>query len=65
MISISLEEGMWTAHAPSVPGAYGLGPSSDAAEADLREALELLAEHLEEAGDAAALLARVREALSR
>jgi predicted RNase H-like HicB family nuclease len=42
------EDGIWTSHAPSVPGAYGLGPT--AAEADLAEALELLSEHLEEVG---------------
>jgi predicted RNase H-like HicB family nuclease len=37
------EDGMWSAHDPTVPGAYGLGDSKEAAEADLREMLELLA----------------------
>ncbi len=43
------EDGLWSAHDPDVPGAYGLGPTREAAEADLRMALELLAEY--EAGE--------------
>ena len=39
------EGGTWSAHDPKVPGAYGLGPTREAAEADLREALALLAEY--------------------
>jgi predicted RNase H-like HicB family nuclease/predicted phosphodiesterase len=39
------EEGKWSAHDPTVPGAYGLGDSKEAAEADLRMALELLADY--------------------
>ncbi len=45
------EDGTWSAHDPKVPGAYGLGPTREAAEADLREALALLAEY--DAGQAA------------
>jgi hypothetical protein len=36
------EEGVWTAHSPSVPGVYGLGSTRDTANRDLREALALL-----------------------
>jgi predicted RNase H-like HicB family nuclease len=43
------EGGTWSAHYPDVPGAYGLGPTKEAAEADLTMALELLAEY--EAGE--------------
>jgi predicted RNase H-like HicB family nuclease len=35
------EEGKWSAHDPTVPGAYGLGDSKKAAEADLREMLRI------------------------
>jgi predicted RNase H-like HicB family nuclease len=41
----TLEKGKWSAHLPDVPGAYGLGPTPEAAEADLRMALELLVEY--------------------
>lgn len=33
------EEGVWTAHSPSVPGVYGLGKSRRAAVADFKLAL--------------------------
>jgi predicted RNase H-like HicB family nuclease len=39
------EEGTWSAHDPTVPGVYGLGPTRKAALADLAEATALLAEH--------------------
>jgi predicted RNase H-like HicB family nuclease len=43
------EEGIWSAHDPKVPGAYGIGDSKDEAEADLREMLAVLAKY--EAGE--------------
>ncbi len=39
------EEGIWSAHDPKVPGAYGIGDSKDEAEADLREMLAVLAKY--------------------
>lgn len=40
------DEGIWTAHAPSVPGAYGIGRTPKAAKADLAGALRELATYL-------------------
>jgi predicted phosphodiesterase/predicted RNase H-like HicB family nuclease len=40
------EDGTWTAHDPAVEGVYGIGPTRKAAKADLREALELLGDHV-------------------
>ncbi len=42
---------MWTAHAPSVPGAYGLGATPAEAKRDLTCALELLSDYLAEVGE--------------
>jgi predicted RNase H-like HicB family nuclease len=42
---VTEEEGKWSAHDPKVPGAYGLGDTKEEALADLREMLELLADH--------------------
>jgi putative phosphoesterase len=39
------EEGTWSAHDPTVPGVYGIGPTREAALADLAEATALLAEY--------------------
>ena len=39
------EEGKWSAHDPTVPGAYGLGSTKKEALADLREMLAMLAKH--------------------
>jgi predicted phosphodiesterase/predicted RNase H-like HicB family nuclease len=39
------EDGTWSAHDPSVPGVYGLGPTREAAAADLSEARALLGEY--------------------
>ncbi len=39
------KNGTWSAHDSNVPGVYGLGPTREAAEADLREALAPLTEH--------------------
>ncbi|HEX7499919.1 MAG TPA: hypothetical protein VF524_06390 [Polyangia bacterium] len=39
------EEGTWSAHDPTVPGVYGLGPTREADLADLAEATALLAEY--------------------
>jgi predicted RNase H-like HicB family nuclease len=45
------EGGVWTAHAPSVPGAYGLGATPEASRKDLTAALELMSEYLHEVGE--------------
>lgn len=45
------EEGVWTAHSPSVPGVYGLGSTRDSANRDLSEALTLLSQYLLEIGE--------------
>jgi len=45
------EEGIWTAHAPSFPGVYGIGSTSREAEKDLLEALELMTSYLTEIGE--------------
>ena len=39
------ENGTWSAHDPNVAGVYGLGPTREAAEADLAEAKALLGDH--------------------
>jgi predicted phosphodiesterase/predicted RNase H-like HicB family nuclease len=39
------EGGTWSAHDPKVPGAHGLGPTREADEADLCEALATVAEY--------------------
>jgi predicted RNase H-like HicB family nuclease len=46
------EEGIWTSHAPSVPGAYGLGETPAESKHDLEEALGTLSEYLDEIGEA-------------
>jgi predicted RNase H-like HicB family nuclease len=46
------DEGQWTAHDPTVPGVYGLGPSRAAAETDFREALSELHAYLRDIGEA-------------
>ena len=46
-----LEEGMWTAHSPSVPGVYGLGRTRGAAEKDLVDGLYDLFTYLEDIGE--------------
>jgi predicted RNase H-like HicB family nuclease len=45
------EEGIWTAHSPSVPGVYGLGSTREIANRDLKEALALLSHYLREIGE--------------
>lgn len=45
------EDGVWTAHAPSVPGAYGLGSTPAEAKRDLTEALELMSDYLATVGE--------------
>lgn len=45
------EDGVWTAHAPSVPGVYGLGATPEASSKDLTEALELMSDYLHEVGE--------------
>jgi len=51
MLKVQKEEGIWTAHDPSVPGVYGLGDTRNEAEQDLVEALEELREYLRSAGE--------------
>ena len=66
------EDGVWTAHDPTVEGVYGIGPTRKAAKEDLREALELLgdyvadkeAEAAEDAADVAAVDASMAEVLA-
>jgi predicted RNase H-like HicB family nuclease len=49
---VTWKEGkVWSSHAPSVPGVYGLGSTSDGAERDLMEGLSTLAEYLDELGE--------------
>ena len=45
------EEGVWTASCPGVAGVYGLGDTKALAVSDLRDALEELADYLEEIGE--------------
>ena len=45
------EDGIWSSHAPSVPGVYGLGSTADRAERDLMEALETMSEYLDGLGE--------------
>lgn len=45
------EEGVWSAHCPAIPGAYGIGPTPASAVADLKEALGLLVEYLKDLGE--------------
>lgn len=42
------EGGVWTAHAPAIPGAYGLGATQREAASDLREAISLALAYREE-----------------
>ena len=46
-----LEDGIWSAKAPSVRGVYGVGPTAAAAKDDLVEALKAMSEHLEDVGE--------------
>ncbi|MGA7744119.1 MAG: HepT-like ribonuclease domain-containing protein [Polyangia bacterium] len=46
-----LEDGLWTAKAPSVRGTYGIGVTALEAKDDLVEALELLSLHTRESGE--------------
>ncbi len=41
----------WTAHAPAIPGAYGVGRSRAEAVKDLGEMIELLGSYLHEVGE--------------
>ena len=45
------EEGIWSARIPSIPGVYGTGPTAEAAEADLMEAMGVMEGYLEEIGE--------------
>jgi len=46
------DEGLWTAHSPSIPGVYGLGRTKARAERDLADALGTLFEYLKKIGEA-------------
>lgn len=45
------DEGLWTAHSPSVPGVYGLGATRRAAETDLIDATAELLDYLDDVGE--------------
>ena len=45
------EEGLWTARAPAVSGAYGVGATAVEAKDDLIQALEVLSEYLKKSGE--------------
>lgn len=45
------EEGIWTAHSPSIPGVYGLGDTKKKAERDLFDAVDTLFDYLHEIGE--------------
>lgn len=45
------EEGVWTANCPAVAGVYGIGPTSGAAVADLKEALSEMSAYLDGIGE--------------
>jgi uncharacterized protein with HEPN domain/predicted RNase H-like HicB family nuclease len=45
------EDGIWSAKAPSVRGAYGVGPTAGEVKDDLIQALEALSEHLKKSGE--------------
>lgn len=45
------EEGIWTSHAPSFPGAYGLGKTPGESEKDLSEAVSLMMSYMVEVGE--------------
>jgi Uncharacterized conserved protein len=45
------EDGLWTAKAPAVPGAYGIGVTALEAKDNLIQALEVLSEHLKKSGE--------------
>jgi predicted RNase H-like HicB family nuclease len=42
------DEGVWTAHSPSVPGVYGVGATRRAAEKDLTEGITVMLDYLKE-----------------
>ena len=46
-----LEEGLWTARAPAVSGAYGVGATAVEAKDDLIQALEALSEYLKKSDE--------------
>lgn len=45
------DEGIWTVHAPSLPGVYGIGDTFAQAKADFLAAVELLSDHLDAIGE--------------
>ena len=45
------EEGIWTAHAPSIPGLYGLGRTPSAARRDLANGMHDVFTYLDEIGE--------------
>jgi predicted RNase H-like HicB family nuclease len=67
-IGVTVEDGIWSAHDPAVPGVYGLGPSRKAALADLVEAKAALNEYVttaaEDAADVRAADASMAEVLA-
>jgi predicted RNase H-like HicB family nuclease len=45
------EEQTWTAHAPSIPGVYGLGHTRASAKNDLEQALKTYSDYLLDVGE--------------
>jgi predicted RNase H-like HicB family nuclease len=45
------DEGVWTAHSPSVPGVYGIGDTRQKAETDLFEAIGEMFDYLVSIGE--------------
>jgi uncharacterized protein with HEPN domain/predicted RNase H-like HicB family nuclease len=46
-----LEDGLWSAKAPTVRGVYGVGVTAEEAKRDLVEALKVMSEHLKSEGE--------------
>lgn len=45
------DEGLWTAHSPSVPGVYGVGDTRKQAETELFEGIEEMFDYLSSIGE--------------
>jgi len=50
-VTLWKEESIWTAHAPSIPGLYGMGRTPAAARRDLANGMRDLFAYLDEIGE--------------